>query len=383
MELMRTAGRKQKAENSECNTECMPDAGCGFRQDHGGNIYKIAEELGVPEESLIDFSASINPLGVSSRVKEAIGNALDSMVHYPDPDTKVLRHRISEHLNIEADSIICGNGSTELIYLVPRALKAKSVLVTAPTFSEYERACTLNCELRIKSYELRKKDSFEIKAREFIGAMQGCDMAFLCNPNNPTGHLLGRNAVLEIAEAAQQLKCYLVVDEAFIDFCPEASVIGYVEENPYLIVLRSMTKFYALTGVRVGFGVFHRDIIERIKDFKEPWTVNSLAQKAAIAALDDNSYASATIRLIKVEKEYVEQSLRERGVRFYFSAANYYLLEVANAQGMVQELRNKGLLVRDCSNFKGLDSTFIRIAVKSREQNEVLIKELSELCTAS
>ena len=172
--------------------------------EHGGNIYKIAEDLGIPEEKLIDFSASINPLGVSEKVKDVIKKDLDNLVNYPDPDTRELRKIIALHHDSDPDTIICGNGSTELIYLMPGALGPRRVLITAPAFSEYERACTMSCELRVASCELKKEDNFEIKPWKFIEAMKGCDMAFLCNPNNPTGHLLGKMEVLGIAERSEE-----------------------------------------------------------------------------------------------------------------------------------------------------------------------------------
>ncbi|MBI4825583.1 MAG: threonine-phosphate decarboxylase [Nitrospirae bacterium] len=347
--------------------------------EHGGNIYRIADELGIPEERLIDFSASINPLGISEKVKGVINRELDNLVNYPDPDTKMLRHKIAEYNGIGPETIICGNGSTELIYLIPRALKPKKVLIPAPTFSEYERACRLSSELRIVSYELNEENGFEVIPNGFIKAMQGCDMAFLCNPNNPTGHLLEKDDMLRIAEAARKMKCYLIVDEAFIDFVPGGSVIRDVQENPYLIVLRSMTKFYALTGLRIGYGVFHGDLIDRIKEFKEPWTVNTLAQQAAITAVQDDEYAAETYELIKREKDFLEKGFQELNIEYLPSSVNYYLLKTEDAQGITSGLIGKGILARDCSNFKGLNSSYIRVAVKSRGNNEVLLKELSKL----
>lgn len=356
---------------------------------HGGNIYKAALESGISEEKIMDFSASINPLGVSAKVKEVILQELDPLVNYPDPDTKELRHKISRHLGLDPENILCGNGSTELIYLIPRALKPKSVLITAPAFSEYERACRLNYESSIMSYELKEKNNFQINPDEFISAMTGemnstphCDMAFLCNPNNPTGSLLKREEVLKIAEAARESKCFLVVDEAFIDFTPDESVIADVRDNPYLMVLRSMTKFYALTGLRIGYGVFHKDLIERIKEFKEPWTVNNLAQKAAIAALEDSVYVDKTFNLINEEKAFMEKRFRETEIKYFPSAANYYLLKIENAGDVVSSLRKKGMLVRDCSNYKGLGRSYIRVAVKSHKHNEALLEELLKLCGA-
>jgi len=359
--------------------------------EHGGNIYEIAGQLGVPQNTLIDFSASINPLGLSKKVKETIRKGMDGLVNYPDPDTTMLRRKIAEQHDIDPRTIVCGNGSTELIYLIPRALKPGQVLMPGPTFSEYERACKLSNELRVMSYELKEENNFRIITEEFISAINTLSfnsqlltpdskLIFLCNPNNPTGALLQREEILEIADAARKQGCYLVVDEAFIDFTPEESVIHDVKDNPYLIVLRSMTKFHALTGLRIGYAVLHRSRIGRVLEFKEPWTVNNLAQSAAVAALDDRDYSERTYGLIAREKRYIEKRLEKYGVKFFPSAANYYLLKVADAGELVVKLRNKGILVRDCSNFRGLNNSYVRIAVKSRKQNEMLMKELSESC---
>ena len=352
--------------------------------EHGGNIYRLAEELGLPESKIIDFSASINPLGVSKRVGDKIKKGLKDLSHYPDPDTKELRGKIAQYHDIEPETLLCGNGSTELIYLIPRAFKPEKVLIPSPTFSEYERACrTTSYKLQVKSYKLKKENNFDINPDEFISSLVThhsslpFDMAFLCNPNNPTGRLLKKNDVFEIAEAAKKLKCLLIVDEAFIDFHPEESVIKDTHDNPYLIVLRSMTKFYALTGLRVGYGVFPSYLINKLKEFKEPWTVNTLAQKAAIAAIRDNEYISKTLRLIKSEKDFLENGFRKIGIEFFPSDANFYLLRFNNANEIILSLLKKGILVRDCSNFAGLDGSYIRIAVKSREDNMQLLEELS------
>ena len=332
--------------------------------EHGGNLYRISEETGIPESELIDFSASINPLGISGRVRGVIHVGIDDLVNYPDPETTLLRKKIAERYDIDFSTILCGNGSTELIYLIPRALQPERVLIPAPSFSEYERACKLSYEPAcpvgrsgVKSYEFRKENNFNLIIKDFIAAMRGCDMAFLCNPNNPTGTLIKKQDVLRIGGAAKNEKCMLLVDEAFIDFSPGESVIGDVQDNPYLIVLRSMTKFYALTGLRMGYGIMNKSLIRKMKEYKEPWTVNNLAQKAAITAIDDTGYVDETIKLMSNEKEYMEKSFRQAGINYLPSSANYYLLEIENVDSVIDGLKNKGLIVRDCANFKGLDGS--------------------------
>jgi threonine-phosphate decarboxylase len=360
---------------------------------HGGNVYRAAAELGMPVDRIIDFSASINPLGISGRVRSAVTEALKAATHYPDPETVELRRAIASHHDINPDTVICGNGSTELIYLIPRVLNPAHVLIPAPTFSEYERACKFRVksrELRVVSYELEEGNDFKIDADEFIKVMREeintgnsaipQSMAYLCNPNNPTGHILKRAEVLKIADAARIAGCYLVVDEAFMDFVPEESVIRDVRSNPFLIVLRSMTKFYALTGLRIGYGVFHESVIERVREHKEPWTVNTVAQKAAIAALGDDGYAEETYRLLAEEKRLLEDGFRSLGIGFYPARVNYYLLRTKRARDISKHLYKKGILVRDCSNFRGLDDSYIRVAVRSRRDNTLLLEEMEKSC---
>jgi threonine-phosphate decarboxylase len=362
------------------------------RLSHGGNIYLLAEKLGIRESEVIDFSASINPLGVPESVISVLGEQMKYLFNYPDPDTKRLRLKIAEHIGAHPDSILCGNGSTELIYLIIRALSPKKVLIPAPTFSEYERAA--RCQgLRAEYFHLKEENTFDINVGEFISALSGAtngprsaigdarpfDMAFLCNPNNPTGRLIGRSDMLKIADAARNLGCRLVVDEAFIDFCPGASIADQVSANPYLVVLRSLTKMYALSGLRVGYAILPPSLLDAAREAKEPWTVNSLAQIAGVAALGDAAYRTKTFSVLEKEKKALEEGFSRMGISYVPSFANYYLLRMEKAQEATALLRDKRILVRECSNFIGLDSSYIRVAVKSENDNRRLLEEIS-LC---
>jgi threonine-phosphate decarboxylase len=374
----------------------------GEIESHGGNVYRLAEELGLDVSEIKDFSASINPLGIPKSSMAAIRDNIPYIVHYPDPDTRMLCQAISEHHGIEPPTILCANGSNELFYLIIRALRPESVLTLAPTFSEYVRAFETFGgdrfdDRQIKRVFLKEEDHFVIDVDVLITAMAGGmelqrarrspilnspDLVFLCNPNNPTASMLSREEVLKIADAAKQLRCHLVVDEAFIDFCPEHSVIGEVSKNPYLIVIRSLTKFYGLAGLRVGYGVFHQDLIGKIKRFKEPWTVNTLAQVAAISALKDTAYTQQTMRLMEEEKTVLEDGFRALKIRYYPSAVNFYLLRFDPTIDVVNRLKKQGIMVRDCSNFIGLSKGYVRVAVKSNRDNMRLLKELARICLA-
>lgn len=357
-------------------------------RDHGGNIYERSRMNGVSPDRIIDFSASINPKGMPRAAVAAIRGHIALVPHYPEPYAESLVSVIARHYRINAGSVICGNGSTELIYLLPKVLKPAKVLVTAPAFSEYEKACRMNSSASMARYVLRREDDFTVDPHAFIHAMSGtksgkgrsqCDLAFLCNPHNPTGRLVKKHDILKIADAARKLRCYFVVDEAFIDYCSGESVIASVGKNPYLIVLRSMTKFYALAGLRLGFGVFHPRLAGKLKQHKEPWSVNNLALAAGSVVFSDSAYQDASLAMFHREKRFLEKKFNDLGIKYVASDANYYLLYLRNAGMIVNELEKRGILVRDCSNFKGLGKGYVRIAVRSRQENSRLMKELARL----
>ncbi len=347
---------------------------------HGGDIYSLSEELGWPERKIIDFSASINPLGVSKKVKAEIRRYLKYLHNYPDPDCRRLIRHLSKSVELPAECLLPGNGSTEIIYLIPRVLKPKRVLIPSPTFSEYERA--IHCsglDVEITYLNLKEEDGFHIHPAEIQKGLGGIDLIYLCNPNNPTATIVPKNELLNLARECMKRKTYLVVDEAFIDFVPEQTIIKEVTENPYLLVLRSLTKFYALTGLRIGYLAAHPDVIKRFKQIKEPWTVNTLAQRAAVVAIKDKAYIKNTFKLLEAEKRFLEKEFSRMDLFLYPSMVNFYLIKHPQSANIVNELRKQGILVRDCSNFRGLSNEFMRIAVKNHRDNTRLIKSLKLL----
>jgi threonine-phosphate decarboxylase len=340
------------------------------RFDHGGDIFRAAAEGGLAVERIIDFSASINPLGISRLGRRAIRDSIKHLSNYPEPYGLEFAKALGASLGIDHRCIVPANGSTELIYLLPRAFRPKTVLIHNPTFSEYERASLLAGARMIHL----KGIAFNRDA--FADAIGSAGMAFLCNPNNPTGELLEREAVLEMAALSKKRKCLLVVDEAFADFCPGASVSDEAAKNPYLVVLRSMTKFHALTGLRMGYGVGHPSSIRRLQDFREPWSVNIPASEAALAAIGDTAHRHRTLGLIAKEKAFIERWLRQTGISFLPGRANFYLIRLKKAREFADSLAKKGILVRDCSNFRGLGAGWLRFAVKRRRENALLIEEI-------
>ncbi|MDH3973963.1 MAG: threonine-phosphate decarboxylase CobD [Deltaproteobacteria bacterium] len=349
-----------------------------MKYKHGGNIRKVAETYGIDEASIIDFSANINPLGISSKTREAISGAIDSIVNYPDTESCRLISALSKYHEIKADCILTGSGATELIYLIPRVLRPKKALVIAPAFSEYEGAL-FSAGCKVDHFILSHEDAFQLNMDALFKTMEkGYDTLWLGNPANPTGRLIKKKELLRIAEKSTDLGMTLIVDEAFIDFCEEESVKMEVMNFPDLIVLRSMTKFYALPGLRVGYLFAHKSLIEKIKKFKEPWTVNCLGEAAAIASLEDPLYREATVKFITEERKFLTHEVSKLSAfKVFPTPANYLLLKINNnlASSRIQDklIKDHGILIRDCSNYAGLDESFIRVAVKGRDENRRLI----------
>jgi threonine-phosphate decarboxylase len=342
------------------------------------NIYRLAEELKIPERRVIDFSTPSNPLGVSKKIKAELRKHLKYLHNVPDPEAKRLRKQIGKYHRADPEMVLCGSDRMELLSLTVRAMRPGRVLIAGPYDSEYEKACSLS-GAEVAWYDARDKNSLAIDADDFVSffTSHALSMIVLGNPGGLTGISLKKEDVQKIAEAARELKCRLIIDEAFMDFCPENSVVGEVMGNPFLIVLRTMSFFYALAGLRIAYGIFPRDIVESIRAVQGPCTVNSLAQRAAVIALKDAVYRKETSLIIRREKQFLERGFRKLGIDFLGSDVNFYLLKMGRAAEVCQRLRKKGLLLGYFSYNKGPDIIYLRAAVKTHKANAGLIKELS------
>jgi threonine-phosphate decarboxylase len=281
---------------------------------------------------------------------------------------------------LEKGNVVVGNGSTELVYLFADVfLKRGDVaVVAAPTFGEYENAVRrAGGEPRF----VRLSPEFRVEADAFVRGMRGAKAVFLCNPNNPTSMLMRDVDLVEIVEAALGEGVLVFLDEDFIEFVDDEkrhSLVGRIGEFRNLFVLRTFTKFYGLTGLRVGFGVGCKEIVEVLANAKMPWNVNSLAQVAAVAALADEEHAQKTREVVRVERQFLLRELAGlEGFRVFPADANYVFLDVRRSGFTAAQLKEKmlrlGVLIRDCSSFQGLDAFFVRVAVRTRGENERLL----------
>lgn len=351
---------------------------------HGGNIKEAAARHGIMPDEIIDFSASINPLGMSERARKAVIKGLDSVLHYPEQFADALTSEISKFHHIPKESIIPGNGSTELIYLVPRAFKPKRALIVIPTFSEYMNSLGLvGCE--VETFLLSEGNCFQLDVERLVNLLKNkFDILYICNPGNPTGNLLPRKSILKIVDEAARYGTLCMVDEAFIDFVEEESVKGAAVERLNLIVLRSMTKFFGIPGLRVGFAVGCKENIDMMMICKEPWSINTLGSIAAIESLRDEEYIEKSRVYAKRELEHLFSMLAAvPWLTPFSSVVNYILLKIErsdlDSDILVCALARHGVLIRSCSSFDGLGNRFIRVAVRKREENERLIKLLMSL----
>jgi threonine-phosphate decarboxylase len=355
---------------------------------HGGNVYKVARERRISVGQIVDFSANINPLGFPASGDRAIRSARKQIAHYPDPACWRLRQALAEHCSVDPDMILVGNGSTELIHLLPRALAIKSALIIGPTFEEYAHALTEAGSL-VQYIHARREDRFRPPAtdvlRGLIRRRSRLEAVFLCNPNNPTGRVVDRRYVRELAEAVDRQEGWLIVDEAFIDYCQAESVVPMLKEHPRMVVLRSLTKFYAMPGLRIGYLLGASKTVDQIKDRQPPWSVNSLAQEVACSILRDHAYAARSRGFMKQERSRFMCGLRSlAAVRVYPAAANFVLIELpgwTSACEVTGRLASQNLLVRDCSAMPGLTAQMIRVAIRTAQENRRLIGALDACLT--
>jgi threonine-phosphate decarboxylase len=352
-------------------------------QIHGGNIRDVSRKYTIKENKIIDFSSNINPLGFPKAIHAIIPKELSKIVSYPDSQSTQLKEAIAKKLGLDEKTILVGNGSTELIYLIPRVFKPKRALIPVPTFNEYEKSLlSVNCELRY--LHLKAKEKFRLNIDETVSSLRKGEILYVCNPNNPTGVLLSNNEVRTLVAKAEKKGVMVVVDEAFMDFSENNSVIDEVRIRDNLIVIRSLTKFFAIPGLRLGYLVASQKLVQEMSVFKEPWSVNILAQKAGEACFNDDSFALRTKRFIAKERTYLISELGKiKGLKVYDSSTNYLLLKIVRqglSSGRLYEgLARQGLLIRDCRSFKGLGNSYIRVAVKRRKENTLLVKHLKNI----
>jgi len=351
-----------------------------YQYVHGGDIYSVPDMQCSKE--MMDYSANINPLGIPVGVRTAIKDAVVHCVNYPDPFCRKLRAKLSGYFGIPADMIYCGNGAADILFRIMTAIKPKRTLILAPTFADYEKAA-LSVNSKLDYFILKEEDSFDVTPAILKAITKRTEMVVLCNPNNPTGRLADKALLLDVLKQCEALRIPLLVDECFMDFVEnnqEYSLFDQVENHPGLIILKAFTKMFSIPGVRLGFCLTSdRKLIDKIYASGQDWNVSGLAQAAGIAALDEKGYVEESRRLIAEERAYLLSQLRLVGFKVFSGTANYILVKSVHNYPWAETLKKYHILVRDCSNYRGLSAGFYRFAVKTRKDNRKLIKLMKEI----
>ncbi|MHC4267520.1 MAG: threonine-phosphate decarboxylase CobD [Planctomycetota bacterium] len=348
---------------------------------HGGNINQVCDKYGLNPDKIIDFSASINPIGYPEAIRKVVSEQFNDVLNYPDSESTDLRKIIADEISCAESNVIIGNGSNELFYLIPRALKPKQGVLMQPTFSEFKDAL---CNADVEAVEIVNEENDFSLINTNLSKLKSVEdgIVFLCNPNNPTGQLTRKEDILELVN--DNPKRLIVIDEAFMDFVEDDEKYSVIKDAPLmenLIVVRSLTKFYGFPGLRLGYLVTNESIVNRLIRYKEPWTVNTFAQIAGKVAINDGEFAANTRQYVFVEKTFLYEGLSMiNGLRPFKPSVNFVLVKIENVGMTSSKVRNllmeNNIVIRDCSNFVGLNEKYFRVAVKTREENRKLLNAL-------
>ena len=337
------------------------------RYEHGGQVYDAAGKfLG----DWLDFGANINPLGLSDKILQTLTENLRGVVNYPDPNAAELKRAISQRYDVAEKNLVVLNGAAEFFYLYLNVMRPARVVIPVPSFSEYERAArAARCD--VKYFFTNAAENFSLDVDKLEVTSKDC--VIIGRPNNPTGNLISAEKILQLAEVAN-----VIVDESFIDFLDVESVRKFVSKK--ISVVQSLTKIFAIPGLRLGFAVVEENLAARLNLSKDVWNVNFLAQKAGVAALSDKNFLQRTRAWLEPEKKFFVERLNNlRGVQVFPPTVNFVLFKHEQAEKILAELRREKILLRSCVNFAGLDENYLRSAIRSREENLLLFDSLEKI----
>jgi threonine-phosphate decarboxylase len=351
--------------------------------DHGGNVFDVARQLSVDPSGITDFSASINPLGLSLKVRKAVICALDDLVHYPDSSHQELKTALAAYHGLSPSNLVIANGSTELIYHLPAMLHGNRALIVSPSFSEYVRALSQQ-HWEAHHFCLDPHNNFLLDLPSLERSLaKGYDALYLCNPANPGGTLYPQRVIEQVYSLCIAAGTFLVLDEAFMDFCEDASAKNFIVKGDNGIVLRSMTKFFGIPGLRLGYSISSSSLTDHLDAMGGPWSVNALALAAGVAALNDTEHNHQTLEYIQKERRNLFDSLSGfKQLKVYPSCANFLLAEITDgmtAHELKSRLLHQRIMIRDCSGFMGLSPYFFRVAIRTTEENNRLLTALKNV----
>lgn len=356
---------------------------------HGSDLEKIEQIYDINKESIISFSANVNPLGLSPKLCEGLKNCLDVITTYPDREYTELRKTIGAYCNTDYENILVGNGSTELISAVIQLKNPKTACLISPTYSEYEREISLSGG-KCVYHQLMPEDNFTLHTEALFSLLTGTnsELLVLCNPNNPTSTSLHTDTLTEILNFCKEHQIFVMIDETYVEFAAKydsVTAIPLLTRFDNFIILRGISKFFASPGLCLGYGLTgNQTLIKEINETKNPWTINSLAETAGKILFTDTDYIRRTKELIFAERERVCKELRSiPGLKVYEPAANFVLVEIekenADADILFDTAIRRCLMVRNCSTFEGLNHKFFRLCFMLPEDNDKLLECIKEV----
>jgi threonine-phosphate decarboxylase len=352
---------------------------------HGGDLLTAHQLFKKDSRELLDFSANINPLGPPARVIELLKERLETIVQYPDPAHRILKQKLAEKHSVSPEHILIGNGAAECIALILLGLRPQIVGVIYPCFSEYEQL-SVAYGAKINSCYGKLELDFKPELSELILLIAESDLVFIGHPNNPTGIMYTEEELVQIAEYAEQTNTYLVIDEAFIDFLPrrkQLTLLQELERFKHVLIIRSMTKIYAIPGLRLGYVLSHPDLIHKLQAKQVTWSVNQMALIAGEAVLNEMEYEEETIALVQEQRRYVKHSIEENlGWVVFPGQANFLLVRITDgitSADLQWRMGEKGILIRSCAMYPGLTSQDFRIGIRTKKENDCLIQAFKEV----
>ena len=352
---------------------------------HGGSPQLDMRRLGLPEKPVLDFSVNLNPLGPPPVIKERWPELFQTVEPYPSVLKDGVGCYYQQVCGISSNNFLAGNGSTELIYLAPRVLGFKRAAVLTPSFHDYERASRL-AGSKVSGIPLSPENGFQPPPEgRLIEILETVDALWVAHPNNPTGNLISKELILSLAQRFP--KKWFIVDEAFVQFLDDWREKSVLTEapRPNILVLHSLTKFYAVAGLRLGGIIGHEDVISRLKQAKEPWTVNGIANQVAALLIDCTDYEIETRLMVKNESHRVFHALEQMdGILPFPPSANFLLCQwqkTDNLDDLLANLLENGMYVRDCRNFQGLEENFFRVGFRTPDENNRLFEVIAASAT--
>lgn len=352
---------------------------------HGGNWREAVRRQDKAPDEMLDFSLNINPLGPPPAVLQCLKWNLTAIQRYPDPESRDVKIALAHYLKVSPENVLVGNGAMEILHWLLPLLRPRQVLVCEPTFGEYRRIAQLN-GAAVTTLFLRPQDAFLPQPGAILAKLGSAELIFLCRPNNPTGGLIPKNILDEVLELAEHKGVFLVIDESFLDFLPDwqqHTLCGRAVVQDNMLVLRSLTKLFALPGLRLGAAVANAVLVRAMDKLRDPWNVNILAQLAGTVALQQEDYLEQSRSLIRQERDFLHTGLVALCLHPFPAVANFVLVDIGptgpEAYRLTAEAAQRGLLLRDCSAFPGLGPHYIRLAVKDRSANQKLLQVLAEI----